>query len=75
MGGLRSHVDALLEADIESQISPALTVYVRVHDWARAVVIGKEARFKSTGNLPGTNTEEKATATREKTSILASIGF
>lgn len=44
MGGLRSHVDTLLAADIESQISPSRTVYVRVHDVARAVVIVSEEK-------------------------------
>lgn len=72
MGGVRSHVDTLLASDIESQMSPAVTVYVRVHDWARAVVVVRMEKLKTTGNPPGTNTEEKATAMREKTSILAS---
>jgi hypothetical protein len=54
-------------------MSPARTVYVRVHDVARAVVIVSEEKgLRTTGNPPGTTTEETATAMREKTSILAS---
>jgi hypothetical protein len=44
MSRLRSHVDTLLAADIESQISPSRTVYVRVHGVARAVVIVSEEK-------------------------------
>jgi hypothetical protein len=72
MSGHRSHVDALLAADIESQMSPDLTVYERVHDWARAAAIVKREGLRTTGNPPGTNTEETATAMMEKTSIFAS---
>ncbi len=51
MGGLRSYVDTLLAADIESQISPSRTVYVRVQDVAIAVVIVSEEK---SSRQPGT---------------------
>lgn len=52
VGGLRSHVDTLLAADMESQISRSRTVYVRVHDVARAVAVVSEEK---SSNQPGTN--------------------